>query len=325
MKDVISFGASKEAALYFERVLPEDYLAVVPLNVKQPTSYSRSISLMFPFHRAGAANEDFYPLWKSLVPNVPHVEKELLNLSYCHAGMVEYFLIQALDGERRQEFLDDFNNTLKALKAPDEFVGGDISLAIEYIQSVRGAIRRKLGFADAPNWIDDGLFEAEDTKETDSVPQTVVALRNLSLVDAASLSWEQICEFRNDKDSMNQLRKLRAFLARNFEGKSVSFIEDQLGDALHEHDLARKRWAFDTASQSLTVAFSNESALAGIGTAIAALSGGLSLGAAAAASAVIPLGRSAIEVSTGYVKTRRELNASPLKYLSRVRSLNQRM
>jgi len=68
-----------------------------------------------------------------------------------------------------------------------------------------------------------------------------LVLDNLEIVDEENLSWEQVSEFRNDKDAKKEYRRLIHWLDKEMIGKSSAFIEDALAIKLenYEHELRK--------------------------------------------------------------------------------------
>ncbi len=62
----------------------------------------------------------------------------------------------------------------------------------------------------------------------------MVTLANLQLIDVSEASWDQILEFRKNKQFTKRLRRLRTFLDVKFRGKSTSEIERSIYKLLEE-------------------------------------------------------------------------------------------
>jgi len=74
----------------------------------------------------------------------------------------------------------------------------------------------------------------------------VVALTNLNIVEEDSLSWEQVREFRKDKENRKLYRNLLHWMDKDLLGKSQSFIEDELSIKLEKYESALKKHEIKT-------------------------------------------------------------------------------
>ncbi|AKH21866.1 hypothetical protein [Sedimenticola thiotaurini] len=126
--------------------------------------------------------------------------------------------------------------------------------------------------------------------------EAILSLTNLELIDVGQASWEQIVELRNDIDSRKKLQRLRVFLSSNYSNKSASYIEDDISKGLEDYNIARKKHGFDTIVSSLSIILDSKNiqsvAAAGIG---AAFFGGPMVGISSVAA--LELGKFAIEFS----------------------------
>ncbi len=126
--------------------------------------------------------------------------------------------------------------------------------------------------------------------------EAVLSLTNLRLIDVGQASWDQIVEVRNDIESRKKLQRLRVFLSSNYLNKSSSYIEDDISTGLEDYNIARKKHGFDTVVSSLSIILDSKNiqsvAAAGIG---AAFFGGPMVGISSVAA--IELGKFAIEFS----------------------------
>jgi len=126
--------------------------------------------------------------------------------------------------------------------------------------------------------------------------EAILSLTNLELIDVKQASWDQIIEVRNDSDSRKKLQRLRVFLANNYSNKSSSYIEDDISKGLEDYSIACKKHGFDTVVSSLSIMLDSKNiqsvAAAGIG---AAFFGGPMVGLSSVAA--LELGKFAIEFS----------------------------
>jgi hypothetical protein len=73
-----------------------------------------------------------------------------------------------------------------------------------------------------------------------------LVLDNLEIVDEENLTWEQVSEFRNDKDAKNKYRRLIHWLDEEMIGKSSAFVEDALAIKLEDYERALKKHGITT-------------------------------------------------------------------------------
>lgn len=79
-----------------------------------------------------------------------------------------------------------------------------------------------------------------------------LSIASLRLVDTENISYEQLLEFRNDNEAKEKLRRLRLFAYENYQGKSRSFIEDDLMARISDYESTVKKWGFETKSAVMT-------------------------------------------------------------------------
>ena len=155
----------------------------------------------------------------------------------------------------------------------------------------------------------------EDADGTADVGATLVSL---NLVNADAASYEQILEFRKDKESQLKLRRLRLFAEQNYEGKSKQFIEDDILVRLDDYEHTAKKSGFETRCASLTTLLSSTVVQGGLAGSLVAASFHEPLTAvlAAAGSVTIELGLVGIEVSKQRFTLREALRENPVSYIS---------
>ncbi len=101
-----------------------------------------------------------------------------------------------------------------------------------------------------------------------------LTLVDVGLIDTSNASWDQIFVFREDKEAQYKLNRLRRFFSKNYDGKSRTFIEDDLQTRLEEHESVARKFGFETKTMMLEAVVSSkwlQGSLAGAG--LAALCG----------------------------------------------------
>lgn len=117
------------------------------------------------------------------------------------------------------------------------------------VRDVVGAFLKQLGWSHAALLLPPSLVPASDATPDD----VTITLARIHLVDVDKAPWDQITEFRKDQGAREKFRRLRLFAFREYSGKSVAFIEDDLLERLAGYDAARKAHGFDTTISSLSV------------------------------------------------------------------------
>jgi len=130
-------------------------------------------------------------------------------------------------------------------------------------------------------------------EDSNSQCDTSITLSRLNLIDASQAEWRKIIEVRKDVQSHRKLARLRLFMHKNYSNCSFAYIEDDLCSRLEEYEQVRKKFEFKTALSSLSMLLDAKAlpASAGAGL-VAGLFGGTVLGLAAAAT--IEIGKIAI-------------------------------
>ncbi|WP_162789496.1 hypothetical protein [Altererythrobacter sp. ZODW24] len=317
MRDVVSLGRTKEAALYFDRVLPDDILAF-PAYRNDDDLLSSLVPFASDPELAAKVISNILPDGLDSVTQViKNTALSAIFLSLCQLDK------PGASADSRDWHEKHVDKLLDVADLPKDFVALTVEEQKILLKNTRIALFKALGFSNAPQWIDPKAIGGVDHEVASKNTGVICSIQNLRLVDANALSWEEICEFRADERSRSDLRRLRIFLTENFEGKEERYVQDKLEEVLDEYETVARRWGFKTALNSLSVAFSNDSALASSSTGALALLGGAPLGLAAAASTIFPLGKVSVEIAKNWIDDRHILNSSPIKYLSSLKRLSQ--
>jgi len=100
------------------------------------------------------------------------------------------------------------------------------------------------------------------------------ALKNISVVDDGKLDWNQIIDFRQDKDSLRKYRDLRLWLQNGLNANSPSEAADKIGAKLDAYDWAMKKHGLATVKSAITFLLDYKQA----GIAASAAAAGAALG-----------------------------------------------
>ena len=273
--NVICFDNFKDAALYFDRVLPlnlgrmrgdpviGDMLVGYPEEVPsralvhlidgivvEKKSYSHADRIL------GLSAK----IWTDFASSV---------LPYANPFLSRDKLIE----ESPSYITDEYNKLLKAYLA-DATIKGQ-----KPIRELFREYSSRVGF-DKFSVI---MFNNQGSKGTNSDPSII--LSKLSLIDTSNADWSQIIEVRKDKESHQRLAKLRLFINKNYSNCSFSYIEDDISMQLYEYELVCKKFGFNTITSTISTLLDSNSLQTSIGAGlIAGLFGGpvvgLSVGAA---------------------------------------------
>lgn len=87
-------------------------------------------------------------------------------------------------------------------------------------------------------------------------------LSNIPLIDTSSVDWETIIDIRNNQDAKRKLTNLRLFMHKNYVGKSKEFIEDDLSEKIMEYENICRDYRIETKISMLSSLMHSKSILA---------------------------------------------------------------
>lgn len=337
LKNALAVGSAKEAALYFNTVVPLDLIAGA-------TERENAQSIM--------VQRKPERIVESLLPDVD----DPMSFYRGHAGIAQAFwdlvglrqfhqdtgscagffaLDQAYVKEARRVVKLIFDEDLDAIAHDIENGQHDFP---EYRQRCNRMLNQGLqniGFNVFSTWHDPfygtSVVNAPDgaTLSADTVS---VVLQGIDLIDVDKLSWRKILEIRKDKTALTELRDLRLFLHETMVGLEYDVAVDKIEACLNRYRQQVGAWRLETVRKSLLMVVSKE----GIGlTALGALASfaltgipvdpatlAATVAAAVKGGAVLNLGGSvAIQFMEARVE-KKKLDASPdssIRYLQRLR------
>ncbi len=330
---VVSFGPPKEAALYFDEVLPFDMAAGLLYQLPSFNDSSRYAGTNFIPLIDGqfddkilinlTNNKKIYPSYAHHISVVVSLfiaqsiatSRNLPHFNLNDIPLDEMYSVLRFAGFNKGDFLksvysDDFNLS--------EFAAVNEALLTRYIYDT--------GFKKADIWHPDFVVSGQQITQREDTPSDVligVSLKDLNLVDVGKISWDAVLEFRNDTKSCSSLRDFRIFFSKNFEGKSPNQISDELHSILHEYEITRKAWGFETAKKTFSAAVSQQGLItSSIGTLSAALlgAGGSAL---AGIGATITLGSCALEFGQIMIDRWKDENTRPTRFLTQLKQMGE--
>jgi len=281
---VVCFENFKEAALYFDRVLP------LNMGRMQGDPDVGDILVGYPESIPSAA-------LSHLVDGI-----EGNTVTYSHATRV-----MELFGEKWGEFARKAAPYAK-LWFPDPDQGENRNVEDEY-RKLQNAYLADANVGEGPSirqvfhkyaqslGYDDFSVVLPANKElSGSQSDPSITLSRLNLIDATQADWRQIIEVRKDVQSHRKLARLRLFIHNNYSGCSFSYIEDDLSRRLEEYEQVSKKFGLKTMLASLSMLLDAKALQTSAGAGlIAGLFGGPLVGLST--TAAIEIGKIAINVA----------------------------
>lgn len=326
LNKVISAGSTKEAALYFDEVFPDDFFPASILKADEVVKEGRGLSNM----TAPVFDDGFGPIVANLMPQSSDAAEQILKYNKIMA--FEFFLAISVS-DLPEELKSNMGSPEKIVESAQRSVGlpfkakdleQNWGIAAEWLSMQRSGIIRQNGFGNVPTWVNEDIFEIDSRQIEDNPSNTFLAsMQGLKLIDASRLSWDQICEFRKDVKSRKALRDLRLFFSDSLKDREIGYIIDRLEQLQDENIHIAKVWGFETATKAFGTVLEEKSlAFSGIG-AVAASMVGAPLPAIAAASLLVPVGRFALKVVETGIQAAKTKSTNPTKYLTMVSELNK--
>ncbi len=274
---VVDYGSTKQAALFFDYVIPYD-------GVEGYRVFDRDFN-------ANGNQQRARDIIRRLLP--PDIGTDAEVTDFASAAAIGLSLIAAAVG---------FYNCEPANERADELFAQ---------MSAPTGLSRYMEL-ETPTTVDRRCFTLRAEGEEESA---VLSIAGIQVPDVANLDWDLILEFRKEPQARMRLRRLRVFAAKEYSGKSRAFIEDDLCVRKEEYDQTLKAWGIRTVLGVLSTALSVESALKlGIANAVGLLCG-LSGPAALATSLAVPCSHFAVELAKARLERQNEVDKFPLAYV----------
>lgn len=281
---VLCFENFKEAALYFDRVLP------LNMGRMRGDSTVGDILVGYPEEVPSAA-------LSHLIDGI-----EGNTVTYSHATRIMEFI-----ANRWVEFAKEVD-PYASLWSPDPRRLNDDDVrnkyhklqeayfsdaAISGITSIREAFHRYakgIGF----DRFCVAVPSATEMRRSQCDPS--ITLSKLNLIDASQAEWRQIIELRKDIESHRKLARLRLFIHKNYADCSFAYIEDDLSQRIEEYERVTRKFGLKTTLSSLSLLLDAKALQASAGAGlVAGLFGGPLVGLSAAAA--IEIGKIAVNIA----------------------------
>ncbi len=161
--------------------------------------------------------------------------------------------------------------------------------------------------------------EVDQSNQPDS--RAVLSLSDILIPDVKNISWDAILEFRKDSEARHRLRRLRTFAEQEYAGKSKAYVEDDLSVRLADYEQAMKKWGIKGVLGVLSTCFTLEATLQAGAAHIIAVMSGVPSEQAFGASLLLPVGRAVIEATTASITRNDAIRNHPLAYVSEVKRM----
>lgn len=263
--NVVSLGDLKQAALYFDKILPVFMKDTIFITSKTYDFLNHSTTITY---RSNLDEKIIANL--VLGPDTKEIKLHTTLASNIFGGMMyvlEAFVRSRCKGNpygNLRDKITEFYLQNTEIPYADYRTKGvqNFRQYIKYWSSFFGVIE--------PAVLLPANAEAQCAKQNSQGEDLVVELVAAKLIDTENLEWEQIYEVRRDEDSRRKLRNLRLFLHEHYSDRSVSFIEDDLARRLEDYEEARKRHGLDTVNSVLSETLSATNLISFLGTGFAA-------------------------------------------------------
>lgn len=124
----------------------------------------------------------------------------------------------------------------------------------------------------------------------------VAALTNLGIINEESLDWQQVIEFRSDREARGKLQRFRQWAEMEMEGRTASEIADEIGLRVEDYKWSLKKHGIETILGALSTTL-DSSVLTGAAAAGGVVGAAAGAGVGSLVGAAILIGKIAVEVS----------------------------
>jgi hypothetical protein len=308
---VLCFENFKEAALYFDRVLP------LNMGRMRGDSDIGDILVGYPEEVPSAALSHLVDGIEGNTKTYSHATRimEFTSSRWVDfARKVQPYAHLWTAGPGRRDEADKSETLRQYEKLRSSYLANAVVPGHPPIRAIFQEYAHSLGFEE----ICVSVPATISTQTASADPS--LTLSQLKLVDTATADWRQIIELRKDKESHRRLIRLRLFMHSNYSGRTFAFIEDDLARRIHEYQSATRKHGFKTALSSLTVLLNAKDLQASLG---AGLVVGLFGGPVAALSAgmAVEVGQIAVHIAERLHEMREWRSGHELAYIIETRAV----
>jgi hypothetical protein len=293
----LTFGSSKEAALYFDHVVPLGLIFDTIEDFGSDRFYSSFNAKDYP--SLMKARNKFDLLMPPAFNNT-----EMIHLL---ADMNMHCMFRALMK----------NISREEIESSPQWLRNGIARAEAEDKTLVASFLKRIDMPGTEISVGQALVSDSANLEDD----ISIVLSDLKLIDVTNTSMDQITEFRKDIQARQHLRRLRQFIRQNYQGKSKSFVEDDFALRLDNYEQEVRRWGFEVKNSAISVLI-NSKILFGAagGSIIAALMGAPSLSLASiAVGTVLEAANVTLQVARKKLEFRSALHENPVTYIAKAR------
>jgi hypothetical protein len=268
---IICLGDPKQAALYYDRVVPVSF--AFSRSEQSPEKYvydlANLLGLNLPhdketFMTISKKLGDFIPITTYIMSAHSHCSKINIignTLGITHSNKIrEYFITKGFGRPASESILteDEFPDILLMALGLSYIEDIKLSKKNTSIRSIINEFSYFFGISHASILLPNECINCYPATEDD----LSFSIANFPLVDTKNAHWDQILEFRKDKASRKKFRNLLLFFHENYEGKNYEFVEDDLGKRLDEYYITSKDWGFEIRNSIFSALMDSQNLLA---------------------------------------------------------------
>jgi hypothetical protein len=283
----ISLHDHKQAALYFDKILPCYTYNEVPKELRLDYTLLRDIYVQIAEEYCFPGKNDFESF--------------------------EYDLL-----ERKNL---DINNPDDVWTLNDNILAAHVALtrlkipSVPIFNNVDLGYERLLLYPETVERINE-LIDRTPSLPLNNGDALELTISDIGLVDTSNATWEQILELKKDRDARRNLRNFRLFLYGNFQGKSKAYISDSIDKKIDEYEMACKKHGFDMVSSSFLMLVDSKSLpVLSVIAAVGIISKKWDLTTAAIGTAIIETAKLSINLVKKSFEFRRLKNQHELAYI----------
>lgn len=296
---ILSFADHKQAVLYFDNVIPIEYL---------PTQYARSLQ----------PNTSLSDLVDSLSIDVP---VELLPQQLRNSSSKELLEKEFKKVVSGVEWLCDYRMTTpEELEWAGLLVDNVVAPLKQLLEN--NIIKRK---ASIPVLLPKQYYDLIN-KNLSTVANASLSVATMDLVDTESLSWEHIADFKDDHESLIKLRRLRRFFSDNYSDKTRGYIEDDINLRIEDYHSACKKHGFELTTTTLGGILDSKTFLtSGVATVASVLLGEMNIASLIAAGGIsIEIGKMSLKIANKQYHHNERMRKDDISYIIAAQELSKK-
>jgi hypothetical protein len=166
--------------------------------------------------------------------------------------------------QEKERLMTELIESIGGVRSPE----GEVSFLDAHSRALSLELNANHGLKTVPVY---GSTDARDLDFKSGDYSVIVAtLSNLKVVSETETSWDQIMEFRGDDEARRKYVRLAHWLDGSFDGKSFSYIENEISQRIDDYEWALEKHGLRTVIGCLSealdpVALSAAAAVAGVG------------------------------------------------------------